>query len=449
MRRLDPVIWSKGTLLSPQYLQQQDRYIEDTARFELSALSFRPWGFQKLRVDREALAGGVLALTAASGIFADGLVFELPDSDAAPEPKPVAPCFGLAGAAVDFYLAVPQQRDRAPNLGPSSAGVRFRPSLETVRDENSGVAEQCVQLARKNLMLVGGEESREGLSTLRVARVIRTAAGGYELDDAFVPPLIDIGASSFLTSIARRLVEILAARSTTLSAGLPWKNQALGEFTAADIPNFWLLYTINAWLPVFRHIFESRMGHPEALFAAMTALAASLTTFSTDVRPSDLPAYDHENLGPCFRDLDEKLRFLLEHAVPRSFVSMPLKEIRASIYAASIDDERCLASKRMYLAVRSPAGAAEIVEKAPRLVKVCSADHVDHLVRQALPGVVLTHVPLPPGTVQVKSDFEYFSLDQNGLAWESVRRARNLAAYVPSELPNPELELVILLPPPA
>jgi len=51
--------------------------------------------------------------------------------------------------------------------------------------------------------------------------------------------------------------------------------------------------------------------------------------------------------------------------------------------------------------------------------------------------------------VPVKSDFEYFSLDQNGLAWESVRRARNLAAYVPSELPNPELELVILLPPPA
>jgi type VI secretion system protein ImpJ len=32
------------------------------------------------------------------------------------------------------------------------------------------------------------------------------------------------------------------------------------------------------------------------------------------------------------------------------------------------------------------------------------------------------------------------------VAWEAIQRARNLAAYVPGELPNPELELIILLP---
>jgi len=42
--------------------------------------------------------------------------------------------------------------------------------------------------------------------------------------------------------------------------------------------------------------------------------------------------------------------------------------------------------------------------------------------------------------------YQYFSLNQSGPAWEAVRRARNLAAYVPEDLPKPQLELLILLP---
>jgi type VI secretion system protein ImpJ len=37
-------------------------------------------------------------------------------------------------------------------------------------------------------------------------------------------------------------------------------------------------------------------------------------------------------------------------------------------------------------------------------------------------------------------------MNQSGLAWEAVQRARNLAAYVPGEFADPQLELVILLP---
>jgi type VI secretion system protein ImpJ len=448
VRRLEPVVWHKGTLLTPQHLQQQDGYVEDTTRFQIDALNFRPWGFQALRIDREALAGGHLAIASASGIFSDGLLFDIPASDSAPPPKPLADAFAPDDTRLDFYLAIPPQRDLGVNVDTArnAADVRYRAAIEMVRDENTGVAEKPIQVARKNLRLVSEHDSREGLSALRVARVSRTVAGLYDLDATFVPPLVDITASDYLTTIARRLVEILTARSTALAGGRRQKNQSLADFTAADIPNFWLLYTVNTWLPVFRHIFESRKGHPEALFSAMTAMAGSLTTFSTEVQPRELPVYDHENLGDCFTHLDETLRFLLETAVPRNFVSLPLKQVQPSIYATSIDDERYLTANRMYLAIRAESRAAELIEKAPKLVKVCSANHVEHLVRQALPGVALTHVPIPPGAVPVKLDFEYFSLQQSGPAWESVVRSRNLAAYVPSELPKPELEWIILLP---
>src|SRR5580704_8493479 len=83
MHRLEPVVWTKGTFLNPQHLQLQDRFLEEMLRFQLQALEFRPWGFRRLRIDQAALAGGTFAITEASGILPDGLLFDIPESDAA------------------------------------------------------------------------------------------------------------------------------------------------------------------------------------------------------------------------------------------------------------------------------------------------------------------------------------------------------------------------------
>src|SRR4030095_17192961 len=52
MRQLQPVLWTKGVLLSPQHLQLQDRFFEDSLNFQLSSLTFSPWGLLRLAVAR-------------------------------------------------------------------------------------------------------------------------------------------------------------------------------------------------------------------------------------------------------------------------------------------------------------------------------------------------------------------------------------------------------------
>jgi type VI secretion system protein ImpJ len=59
--------------------------------------------------------------------------------------------------------------------------------------------------------------------------------------------------------------------------------------------------------------------------------------------------------------------------------------------------------------------------------------------------VPLTHVTAP-ASIPVKLNYQYFSLSQGGDAWQKIVRERNLAAYVPDDLPNPQMELIILLP---
>ena len=104
MKQLQPVIWMKGTFLSPQHLQTQDRFLENTLRFQLESLAFQPWGFSELQINHEALAAGDFSITRASGIFPDGLIFDIPNSDGAPHSVPLAEQFDPDQQQIGIYL---------------------------------------------------------------------------------------------------------------------------------------------------------------------------------------------------------------------------------------------------------------------------------------------------------------------------------------------------------
>ena len=447
MRQMQPVLWTKGILLSPQHLQMQDRFVEDLIEFRCSTLAFAPWGFHQLRIDREALAGGAIALVAARGIFPDGLLFDAPDADTLPAPRPLDGSWEQDQEFLDIHLAVPEYRPGGYNVaaGQQDGRTRYQATVLMRRDENTGLGEKPIQVARKNLRLLTGNESLEGSSTMRVARIRRSSAGEYQLDPHFVAPLLDLSASDYLLAIARRLVEILAAKSATLAGMRRQRNQSLAEFGISDVASFWLLYTINTHLPQMRHLFETRLGHPSDLYQAMLALAGALTTFSTTVHPRQLPAYEHDDLSRCFTALDEMLRELLETVVPATSVSLPLREVQSSIHATALDDERYLVAPQLYLAVTATTPRSDLWPNLPHLAKVSSGDRVDHLIRQALPGVTLTHLSQPPAAIPIKVSHHYFRLDQTGREWESIVRARNLAVYLPSDFAEAKVELVVLL----
>jgi type VI secretion system protein ImpJ len=448
MPRLQPIIWSKGTSLTQQHLQVQDQFLESSLHFRLNALQFRPWGFHALQIDRESLAAGTFLLNSAAGIFPDGLLFDIPRSDPAPPPKLLLDSFQTDQNELDVYFAIPPWRDGGLNVAAPRVGAdtRYTPQVTMLRDENTGLTEKPVAVARKNFRFLVQSELQLGTIAMRVARVKRSESGVCSLDTTFVPPLLDFHTSDYLVTIARRLSEMLFARSTQLAGTRRQRNQSLAEFSASDIADFWLLYTVNSYAPLINHLFEAGIRHPERLFEAMASLAGALTTFSTTLHPRDIPPYDHDNLSLCFTNLDEKLRALLETTVPTNCVSLPLKLVRPSIYSTDLADDKYLKSTQMYLAVSAEASQTDIIDRTPSLVKVCSASHIDHLMTYALPGVELTYVASPPNAIPMKLKYNYFSLAQSGPAWEAVRRARNFAAYVPGELPNPQMELLILLP---
>ena len=66
------------------YFQAQSRYFEDALNFVTTSLWRDAYGLVGLQIDHDALRNGTLALTHARGLFADGLAFDFPGSDAPP-----------------------------------------------------------------------------------------------------------------------------------------------------------------------------------------------------------------------------------------------------------------------------------------------------------------------------------------------------------------------------
>lgn len=451
MRQLQPVIWSKGTFLSPQHLQAQERFVEDSVRFYLESLGGNPWGFLSLQLDARSLAGGTLSLAGATGVFPDSLLFDIPGSDPTPQARALEKCFAPGQQSCIFYLAVPEYRQGGMNVSIDRARVatRFTAHLQLTRDENAGgTREKPVQVAHKNLQLIAEGENLEGSILLPCARILKTETGAFLADPAFVPPLLNIHASEVIATSLRSLMELLITRGTQLGGSRREKNKTLADFTASDVASFWLLYTINTRLPAFRHMLQSVSIPPQRLYDEMASLAGSLTSFSDKIDPRDLPQYLHEQPGPCFQKLDEMIRAMLETVIPTNFVALALKQIRDTIYATAIDKDAYLDRTRLYLAVAADMRDPDIIDRTPKLMKAGSAMHLEILIRNALPGLRLTYVAQPPRAIPVKLRHHYFSIEQSGQGWDQIRQARSFAIYAPSDFVNPTMELVILLPTP-
>ena len=455
MKYLSRVVWSEGMYLGPHHFQAQSRYFEDSIRFSASSLWYEPWGVIGAQLDPEALKNGTVALVHARGIFSDGLAFQMPDSDPLPEARNIADLFPSTRDSIAVALCVAPRRPEgantilpleAPEYMPAG-GLRFRSEAELLYDETTGRDEKAVDIGRKNIALKVDTEALGDSLVLPLARIVRDGAGNFVYDPRYIPPCVETGGSPTLLWMLQRLIEILQEKSSKISrTGPDGKERSWSEFSTRDIANFWLLHTVNSALAPLTHHLLTKRGHPEELYVELLRLGGALCTFAIESHPAMLPKYDHTNLEKCFGELDYHIRTHLETIVPSQYVEIPLTKRADYFYEAEVKDQRVLDRARWIFAIHSP-GVSEpdVIGKTPQLVKLCSKQFVPQLVKRALPGMAMTHLPVPPATIPVKADYQYFTVSRTGPCWDHIIQSRQLGLYVPGDLPDPRIELLVVL----
>jgi type VI secretion system protein ImpJ len=453
MKLLSRVVWSEGMYLGPHHFQVQSRYFEDSIRFATSSLWFAAYGLTGVELDAEALRNGTVSLIHARGIFPDGLPFNMPESDPLPAARAVADHFPPTRDALVVGLAIPPRKPNGYNcavetngapFAASGADARFVAEPRALHDENTGADERPVNLGRKNVRLLFDTEPAADLLTLPLARIVRDGSGHFAYDPAFVPPVLAISASPCLMTLVQRLIEILDEKSENVSRGASSKAGSL-EFSTREIANFWLLHAVNSALSPLRHLLVSKRGHPEELFLEMSRLGGALCTFALDSHPRSLPEYDHLRLSECFEALDRHIRAHLETIVPTNCITIPLTRVEDYYWEGTIADQRVLGRARWVFAVRARMGEAELMTRAPQLIKVCTPPFVRQLVKRALPGLGMAHLPVPPPAIATRVETQYFGISRNGPCWDHMVQTRQVGVYVPGEFPDPEVEILVVL----
>ncbi len=447
MAKRTRVVWSEGLLLTPQHLQHFDRFHESaTAELFLVSGPFQ-YGLTGLELDDEAIHNGQVVVREVAGVTPGGSIFSSPDRDPAPASRSLEDHFEVGMNEFPIYLGLRRHRPgerQVGDSGSSNGDVRYTPDVIKTFDETSGENEREIQVARANLRLLFPHENIGDYDHVQIAEVVRKPEGGYEYRESYIPPCLRIAASDYIGKTLSRFLDLLVARSKSLSDRRQHRGQGVAEFSRDDGAGFWLLGAVNKYIPVLSHFLRSRSNHPETVYRMLAAMAGELTTMS-DLDVRDIPPYDHEHLDGTFTDLAERLPKMLREVLPQNYDRIPLTKKEETIHTGEVNDDRLMEPGRgWYLGVYANVGNEEIQSRFPGQSKIGPPDRIDFLIQNALRGVEIRHVAALPPSLPVQAGFVYFEVEKTGDVWGLVAEARAIAFYVPPEFPGVKLELIAL-----
>ncbi len=450
MSRHNRIVWQEGMFLGPQHFQQGDRALLGEIQFRQDATIPFGWGVRSMQIDTEALANGRLTLLEIDAVLPDGCVVRAPSVDPLPPSRLLNEQFGPDQTRLEVYLATPEERAGVPlcRLPGQTGAAETRQLGDVVRviDENDPGKQVDIVVSRLNLKLVLGGENLTGHAALKIAEVERSGDGRFVLARDYAPASLTIAAAGPLPGIVRFLLETLVTKSAYLSEGTRQRGGGLVDFGTADVGHFWLLHTANSFVPLLAHHQRNPRGHPLPLYFTLAQLAGALCTFVVDRHPRDLPAYQHENLGPVFRELERTIRELLEKGIPQLVNAVPLVARDEWVLVGNVADERLFEpTVQWFLGVGGDLPEARVRDEVPVKVIVGSPHNIDFLVRTATPGVVPVHVAVPPRNFPLKVGRTYFKLESRGEIWDTIAEGRSLAIYTGShDLRDLTYELVVM-----
>ncbi len=444
------VVWNEGMLLGPHHFQQMERRLLGEVEHRLEIAVPGAFGVRKITIDEDALGNRRFHLMELEAILPDGTLVRLPAIDPVPAGRDLQAAFGADRSVLDVFLALPEDRPGAPRTSlPSSAGdsdSRLLAESVGLQDENAPGAETEILVAHQNLRILVSGENLDGYTTLPIARLEKSEDGAIIRAPDYAPPSLTLQAAGPVPGILVSILENLSAKADALDSQTREGGGSV-QFGTSDVLLFWQLHTVNSIIPVLAHYRRQPATHPEHVYLALAGLTGALCTFATGRHPREVPAYDPENLGPVFRQLEAMIREINVGITSTRFDRVRLERGEDdALLQGHVTDERLFASGyHWYLAVTGDLAEDKIRDGVPDMVTIGSSHNVEFLVRQALRGVPLTYTAVPPRDFPIKAGHSYFRLENHGETWDTIAEARSIAIYLRgADLKGLSFELIVM-----
>lgn len=429
------VAWSEGLFLRQQHFQQHDRYVQRLIQNRTRHITPYPWGFAQLEVDRTMAEQGKFALRAATGVFQDGLPFDMPDTSFLP------PAIDVPDKAEKHFvwLTMPTVvlNGREIDMLEASSGSRYSLNIEAVVDSSSDIhTEEEIEVAHPRISFAIGKEPKTGHHCLKLARILEVRDKSIIFDENFAPPMLLTNNHPVINGWLEKVLGWVETKLESLS------RYAADNSSGRGMQNFdyLMLQLLNREVNIIRHLRDSRYTHPEQVYQQFLRLSGELWTFSSKRQVPYYKAYDHDNLEEIFDPILSDIQRLLSLDLGRA-IRIDLVEKAQNAYLAAVTDRGLFRNATFVVEVSASASKSQIQQHFAALCKIGPNTKMNEIVQTHLPGIELVHMPTPPPQIRTITDHVYFYLDKSSPLWPEFSVASSIGLHFAGDWPELELDL--------
>lgn len=423
------VFWGEGTFLRPQHFQYSDKI-----QHEANAISSR-WGnphfygLQHLELDQDSLANWRVSLAACRLRLPDGTVLRIPE-DAHLAAEPISrESFPSIESRVKVYVGIVELNNGANNAETEGPGVttRYVKRDIQVEDENSAGSAATIQARVLNPKIIIGDDAARGFDCVPILqlRLGSTAEAPPEIDPEYIPPVISAQASPKIMSWLNSVCDQLGAQSQRLSQQIRDRGVAFASGHRDDLEMISRLQAVNASLGGLSHL-PSVLGiHPFHIYCEFCRAVGNTAIFNGNRAFPQIPIYDHDNLGLCFKRLHE----LLAPGEKDSSVDYIRKPFSAEglVMSVRLQSEWLQPDWAFYIGVECQLPVEEVrqlLSEEALGMKVGRTEEVDAIFRMGRFGVQIKPVTDAP-RVFPRKNWHYYRVDREN-AWNLDEKNLNL-----------------------
>jgi type VI secretion system protein ImpJ len=432
-----PIFWTQGLFLHPQHFQAADEELRrQVDPLRLYGLPYF-WGVRRLNL-RPTVADHSLQVELLEAVFPSGAVVNVPfDASLAALPlqgdwpEPDKPGIVLLG------LALPRAGGNNAALEGDFAGVRFvyAEQPEDMPDAYGNSPPAPVQRLRYAPVLFRDVDidNYPDFETFPIA-LVRRVGEHIELDSHFIPPLLSLDASAYLSGLVQEIQDMAVSCAGRLAG---YKNAEGAE--KVDIPfvlNLTALGILNRHIPLLAHLRSGPNLHPWHMYGALRQFIGELSIFFDDMdclgrsafAPDGIPAYAHGTPREVFEPLCDLVRKLLGGLGIGASKTLPL--VRTPPYfSADIPENFLSPASKYWLSISFDTLTEAMADNFPRFAKLGTQERLNTLISKAVSGVPLVKIRnAPPGFIK-KTNTAWYAIDSAHPLWQSIADQAKISLF--------------------
>ncbi|HEV2333812.1 MAG TPA: type VI secretion system baseplate subunit TssK [Gammaproteobacteria bacterium] len=459
MTQYRPVFWHQGLFLQPQHFQLADLQQQERLLPFQRYLHPHFWGVARMALQGSALPNGNCEVQSGEFLFPDGSFVSVPGNGVL-----LARSFDPASVTLEkpftIYAALRKWRANESNVTvvpdlTQLAGVSTRYVSPAQPDDYADAYQEGPAAKVKTLYHVVRllwESEQDELADHELIPIARVVRDGDSIKPApdFIPPVLGLEGSAELYKLVRDIRDELTGRALQIEV---YKTPVHGEsdFDPALMRYKLALRTMARYVPMLLHYSETPSVHPWDLYGLLRSFAAELSTFGMRLNllgedaqgARQIPAYDHQRLGPCFERLRRLITELLNEitVAPQFKVDMQFDGV---CHTAMIPPRFLDEPNDYYLVFNLRTPIEQHLDSITTAAKLGARNVVESLVERSLPGIGFRYTQVPPPGLPRRSNTYYMRIDTRDSQWPDVERSRELGFTWKDAPEDLRMELVVL-----